>query len=89
MGGKLTALVCHPTKKVNKAGELTKDIKRELTIDIKSLQTRFLKVYYVLATIANLPRLLFLLRPLTVLIKQTRQAIRAVKQSILLRCLWS
>jgi hypothetical protein len=30
----------------------------------------------------------FLLRPLTVLIKQTRQAIHAVRQSILLRCLW-
>ncbi len=40
--GKLTALVCHPTKKVNKARELTKDIKRELTIDIKSLQNRLL-----------------------------------------------
>ncbi len=30
----------------------------------------------------------FLLRPLTVLMKQTRQAVRAIKQSILLRCLW-
>jgi len=29
---------------------------------------------------------LFLLRPLTVLTKQTRQTVRAVKQSILLRC---
>jgi hypothetical protein len=29
-----------------------------------------------------------LLRLLTVLVKQTRQAVRAVKQSILLRCLW-
>jgi hypothetical protein len=32
---------------------------------------------------------LFLLRPLTVLMKQTRQAGHAVKQSILLRCLWN
>ncbi len=32
--------------------------------------------------------LFFLLWPLTVLIKQTRQAVLAVKQSILLRCLW-
>ncbi len=32
--------------------------------------------------------LFFLLRPLTVLMKQARQAIRAFKQSILLRCLW-
>ncbi len=31
----------------------------------------------------------FLLWPLKVLIKQTRQAACAVKQSILLRCLWS
>jgi hypothetical protein len=30
----------------------------------------------------------FLLQPLTVLMKQTRQAVRAVKQSTLLRCLW-
>jgi hypothetical protein len=30
----------------------------------------------------------FWLQPLTVLMKQTRQAVRAVKQSILLRCLW-
>jgi hypothetical protein len=37
------------------------------------------------ATSASLNRLLFLLRPLTVLMKQ---AVRAVKQSILLRCLW-
>ncbi len=32
--------------------------------------------------------LFFLLRPLTVLMKQTRHAVRAIKQSILLRCLW-
>jgi hypothetical protein len=30
----------------------------------------------------------FLLRPLTVLMKQTRQTVLAVNQSILLRCLW-
>jgi hypothetical protein len=40
------------------------------------------------ATYACLNRLLFLLRPLIVLKKQTRQAVCAVKQSILLRCLW-
>jgi hypothetical protein len=47
-----------------------------------------LKVCYVPATSAGLPRLLFLLRPLTVLMKQTRQVVRAIGQSILLRCLW-
>jgi hypothetical protein len=31
----------------------------------------------------------FLLQPLTVLIEQTRQVVCTVKQSILLRCLWS
>jgi hypothetical protein len=31
----------------------------------------------------------FLRWPLTVLMKQTRQAVRTFKQSILLRCLWS
>ncbi len=46
------------------------------------------KVCYVPATSAGLPRLLFLLRPLTVLMKQTRQAVRAIKQPILLRILW-
>ncbi len=33
-------------------------------------------------------RLLFLLRPFTVLMKQTRQVVFTVKQSIFLRCLW-
>ncbi len=32
--------------------------------------------------------LIFLLQPLTVLMKQARKAVQAVKQSILLRCLW-
>jgi hypothetical protein len=59
-----------------------------VTIDIKSLQNRLLKVCYVPATSTRLPRLLFLLLPLTVLIKQTRQAIHTIRQSILLRCLW-
>jgi hypothetical protein len=60
------------------------------TIDIESLRNRFLKVCYVPATIASLYRLifiLFLLRPLTVLMQHTKQAVRAIKQSILLRCL--
>ncbi len=30
----------------------------------------------------------FLLQPLTVLMKQTRQAVRAIRQSIIIRCLW-
>ncbi len=30
----------------------------------------------------------FLLQPLTVLMKQTRQAVCAIKQTILLRCVW-
>ncbi len=59
-----------------------------VSIDMESLQNRLLKVCYVPATSTRLPRLLFLLLPLTVLIKQTRQAIHAVRQSILLRCLW-
>jgi hypothetical protein len=40
------------------------------------------------ATSAGLSRLLFLQWPLTVLMKQTRQAVYTLKQSILLRCLW-
>ncbi len=58
-------------------------------IDIKSLQNRLLKVCYVPVISASLSRLLFLSFlqwPLTVLMKQTRQAVRAFKQSILLRC---
>ncbi len=53
-------------------------------------QNRLLKVCYVPSTSASLSRLLFLfLRwPLTVLLKQIRQAVHAFKQSILLRCLW-
>ncbi len=60
-------------------------------IDIKSLQNRLLKVCYVPATSACLPRVSFLfsflfllLRPLTVLMKQTRQAVCTIKQSIFL-----
>jgi len=60
-------------------------------MDIESLQNRLLKVCYVPATSAGLPRVRFffsflfmLLRPLTVLMKQTRQAVRAIKQSIFL-----
>ncbi len=40
------------------------------------------------ATSAGLPRLLFLLQPLTVLMKQTRQVVHTIDTSILLRCLW-
>ncbi len=62
------------------------------TIDIKSLQNRLLKVCYVPVTSAGLPMVSFffsflfflLLQPLTVLMNQTRQAVRAVKQSIFL-----
>ncbi len=55
-----------------------------IPIDIVSLLNRLLKVCYVPATNAGLNRLLFLLQPLTVLMKQTRQAICTVKQSIYL-----
>jgi hypothetical protein len=57
-------------------------------IDIESLQNRLLKVCYVPATSAGLNRLLFLLRPLTVVMKQTRQVVHAIKQSVLLSCTW-
>ncbi len=54
-------------------------------IYLKSLN-RLLKVCYVLATSAVLIAFFssFLLQPLTVLMKQTRQLVRAVKQSIYL-----
>jgi hypothetical protein len=62
-----------------------------IIIDIESLQTRLLNMRYVPATSAGLPRVSFffsflflLLQPLTVLMKQTRQAVRAIKQSIYL-----
>jgi hypothetical protein len=62
-----------------------------MPIDIESLPNRLLKVCNVLATSAGLPRVSFffsflflLLQPLTVLMKQTRQAVRDVKQSIFL-----
>jgi hypothetical protein len=58
-------------------------------LDIESLQNKLLKVCYVPATSAGLNSLLFLLQPLTVLMKQTREAVSASKQSISLRCLWA
>jgi hypothetical protein len=59
------------------------------TIDIKR-KNRFLKVCYVPTTSATFLAffLFFLLWPLTVLMEQTRQAVRAMKQYMLLRCLW-
>jgi hypothetical protein len=51
-------------------------------IDIESLQKTLLKVRYVLAASAGLNKILFLLQPLTVLMKQTRQVVHAFKQSI-------
>ncbi len=60
----------------------------EIIIDIES-QNRLLKVCYVPATNDSLPRqILFLLWSLTVLMKQTRQAVCAIKQFLLLRSLW-
>jgi hypothetical protein len=55
------------------------------------VHNRLLKVCYVPTTSASLSRLLFLFFlqwPLTVLMKQTRQAVHAFKQPSLLICLW-
>jgi hypothetical protein len=64
-------------------------------IDIECLQNRLFKICCVPVTSASPPRVsfffsfLFLLQwPFTVLIKQTRQAVCEIKQSIL-RCLWA
>ncbi len=56
-------------------------VKCGLFIDIKCLQNRLLN---------SVPsfKSFILLQQLTVLIKQTRQAVCTVKQSILFRCLW-
>ncbi len=53
-------------------------------IDINRCKNRLFKFCYVPATSAAHNRLLLLLRPFTVLMKQTKQAVRAVKQSIFL-----
>jgi hypothetical protein len=65
--------------------------KKGSTIDIETLQNRLLNVCYVPTTSASLNRLLFffLLQLLTVLMKQTRQVVHTIKQSMLLRCLWA
>jgi hypothetical protein len=59
---------------------------RVLSIDIERRKNRLLKFCYVPATSAAHNRLLFfyLLRLFTVLMKQTRQAVHAVTQSIIL-----
>ena len=54
-------------------------------IDIESHKNRLLKVCYVPATSAHLPRLLFiyfLLQQLTILMKQTKQVVHTLNQSI-------
>jgi hypothetical protein len=55
------------------------------SINIKR-KYRLLKVCYVPATSSTFKA--FLLWPLTVLTRQTRLAVRALNQSIFLRCLW-
>jgi hypothetical protein len=63
--------------------------KRVLLMDIKRQKIDCLRfVMCPLLALARIPSL-FLMWPLTVLTKQTRQAVRTIKQSILLRCLWS
>ncbi len=66
-----------------------KNIQRAIISKISKVQNSFLKVCYVPATSTSLSRLLFLLLrwSLTVLMKQTRQAVCTFKQSILLKCL--
>jgi hypothetical protein len=54
------------------------------TIDIERHKNRLLKFCYVPLTSAARNRLLFSLQPFIVLMKQTRQAVRAIKQSIFL-----
>jgi hypothetical protein len=57
----------------------------------RKMKNRSLKVCYVPATSVGLLRLLFFfffMQLLTMLMKQTRQVGHAIKQSILLRCLW-
>jgi hypothetical protein len=53
-------------------------------IDIERYKNRLLKFCYVPATSSAHNRLLFVLRPFTVLMKQTRQAVLIIKQSIFL-----
>jgi len=52
-------------------------------------KNRLLKVCYVPATSASFPMLLFFAAAINIIIKQTRQVVHTIKQSILFRCLWS
>jgi len=61
---------------------------------LKNKEYRLLKFCRVPATSAISSKAfslfcVFLLQPLTVLMKQTRQVVHAIMQSTLLRCLWS
>ncbi len=49
---------------------------------------RLLKVCYVPATITTFCFFSFLLQPLTILMRHTRQGVCAINQCIFLRCLW-
>jgi hypothetical protein len=77
----MAAMLCHGA--INGTDHWHQDFTLDVSIDIQSLQNRLLKVCHVPATSTHLPRLLFiyfLLWPLTVLMKQTRQAVHAIKQ---------
>ncbi len=77
----LSILACHWTKNVNKADELA-----YLCIERKN---RLVMVCYVPTTSATfLAFFSFLLQLLTVLMRQTRQVVRAINWCIFLRCLW-
>ncbi len=63
----------------------------EASIDIeRRRKNRLLKVCYVPTHSATFLAFFsfFVLWPLTVLMRQTRQAVCTIKQSILLRCIW-
>ncbi len=58
-----------------------------VTIDIERKQNRLLKVCYVPATSVASSEAFSLMHSITVLMRQTRQAVCAINQSTFLRCL--
>jgi len=73
-------------------GQLSRDLEvKGLSLDHRYRMTKIDCLRFVMCPLLAqvFQGRLFLMQPLTVLMRQTRQAVHVIHQSIFLRCLWS